>query len=86
MYYLLLIFLCKQSITVFEIENKVALRLITDAAIGHGPLEIVLELMIDEDVPSLGHRLVMFTNYTKIGISIQPHKKYEWNTVLDFGR
>jgi len=52
----------------------------------NGPLEIVLELMIDEDVPSLGHRLVMFTDYTKIGVSIQPHKKYEWNTVLDFGR
>jgi len=37
-------------------------------------------------VPSLGHREILFTDFTKIGVSIQPHKKYGWNTVLDFGR
>jgi hypothetical protein len=50
------------------------------------PLEIIIDLMIDEDAPSLGHREVLFTDFTKIGVSIQPHKKYGWNTVLDFGR
>lgn len=49
------------------------------------PLKIVMELMIDEDVPSLGHRDIFFTPYTKIGVSIQPHVTYWWNTVLDFG-
>jgi len=50
------------------------------------PLDIIIDLMIDEDVPSLGHRDIFFTDFTKIGVSIQPHKKYGWNTVLDFGR
>ena len=48
------------------------------------PLEIVLELMIDEDVPSLGHRKLIFDKFSKIGISIQPHAKYGWNSVFDF--
>lgn len=48
------------------------------------PLEVVLDLMIDEDVPSLGHRKLLFENFSKIGVSIQPHSKYRWNTVLDF--
>ncbi len=48
------------------------------------PLEIVLNLLIDKGVPSLGHREACLTNYSKIGVSIQPHIKYNWNTVLDF--
>ena len=48
------------------------------------PLSIVMDLLIDEGVPSLGHRLIMFSPYTKMGVSIQPHKKYRWNAVLDF--
>ncbi len=48
------------------------------------PLDIVLSLLIDEGIPSLGHRLVCLTEYTKIGVSIQPHKKYGTNAVLDF--
>jgi uncharacterized protein YkwD len=50
------------------------------------PLEIIIDLMIDEDVPSLGHRTILFKNFTKIGVSLQPHKKYRWNAVLDFAR
>jgi len=49
------------------------------------PFKIVMELMIDEDVPSLGHREIFFTPYTQIGVSIQPHVRYRWNSVLDFG-
>ncbi|MBM3431798.1 MAG: CAP domain-containing protein [Bacteroidetes bacterium] len=48
------------------------------------PLSIVMDLLIDEDIPDLGHRLIMFNPYTKLGVSIQPHKKYRWNAVLDF--
>lgn len=48
------------------------------------PLKVVLELLIDEDVPSLGHRKILFTPFTQIGISIQPHVAYRWNSVLDF--
>ncbi len=48
------------------------------------PLEIVLSLLIDEGVPSLGHRNIILSSYNKVGVSIQPHKKYGTNTVLDF--
>jgi hypothetical protein len=49
------------------------------------PLEIVISLLIDEGVPSLGHRKIMLDKrYTLIGVSTQPHTKYETNTVLDF--
>ena len=48
------------------------------------PLEIVLSLLIDEGVPSLGHRNIILSPYNKVGVSIQPHKKYRTNTVIDF--
>jgi uncharacterized protein YkwD len=48
------------------------------------PLEIVLSLLIDKDVPSLGHRYICLGDYKKIGVSIKPHSKYRTNTVLDF--
>lgn len=49
------------------------------------PLSIVMDLLIDEGVPSLGHRIILFKPHTQIGVSIQPHKKYRWNTVLNLG-
>jgi uncharacterized protein YkwD len=52
---------------------------------GHqDPLDIVLSLIIDEGIPSLGHRIICLGYYTKIGVSIQPHKKYGTNAVFDF--
>jgi len=52
---------------------------------GHSdPLDIILSLLIDEGIPSLGHRDVFLSNYTKIGVSLQPHKKYGINAVFDF--
>ncbi len=48
------------------------------------PLEIVLSLLIDEGVPSLGHRSIFLSSYTKVGVSVKPHKKYGTNTVFDF--
>lgn len=48
------------------------------------PLEIVLSLLIDEGVPSLGHRNLILNSYHKVGVSIKPHKKYGTNAVIDF--
>ena len=48
------------------------------------PLEIVLSLLIDEGIPSLGHRSICLGQYGKLGVSLQPHKTYTYNTVMDF--
>lgn len=51
------------------------------------PLSIVMNLLIDEDVPSLGHRIICLSaDYAGIGVSHQPHSVYWSNTVLDFTR
>ncbi len=47
-------------------------------------LPILMALLIDQYVPSLGHRFLCLSSYNKIGISIQPHKSYGYNAVLDF--
>jgi len=50
-------------------------------------LEIVMQLLIDSDVPSLGHRKIcLSSSYNTLGVSVQPHKTYRFNSVLDFGR
>lgn len=48
------------------------------------PLAIVLQLLIDEGVSSLGHRYICLGTYSKVGISIKPHKTWGTNAVLDF--
>ncbi len=49
------------------------------------PLDIFISLLIDEGVPSLGHRkILLLQGIEQIGISIQPHTTYGTNTVLDF--
>lgn len=46
--------------------------------------DIVMQLLIDHNVPSLGHRInCLNKNYTKIGVSVQPHKKWETCAVID---
>lgn len=47
-------------------------------------IDIVMSLLIDDNVPSLGHRKILLMPYTKVGVSIQPHTEYGMNTVLDF--
>ena len=47
-------------------------------------IDIVMSLLIDENVPSFGHRTICFSPYKSIGVSIQPHKKWVHNAVLDF--
>ena len=50
-------------------------------------LEIVMQLLIDSGVPSLGHRKICLDErYKTLGVSVQPHKTYRFNSVLDFGR
>jgi len=52
---------------------------------GHNkPLDIIMSLLIDESVESLGHRKICLGDYKKIGVSIQPHISYRYNTVIDF--
>lgn len=49
------------------------------------PLSIVVDLLIDEDEPSLGHRTLCLSSlFGKIGVAIQPHKSYKHTAVLDF--
>ena len=49
------------------------------------PLEIVLQLLIDDGVVSRGHRKnIMETNTRFVGVSIMPHKTYTYNCVQDF--
>ncbi len=48
------------------------------------PLEILLSLLIDQGIPSLGHRSICLGQYGKLGVSLQPHKTYSYNTVMDF--
>lgn len=49
------------------------------------PEDIILSLLVDEDVPSLGHRdICLSSSYHSIGVSMQPHKRYKVNAVLDF--
>lgn len=48
------------------------------------PLPVLMSLLIDQNVPSLGHRYMCLGWYKKIGVSIQPHKGYGNNTVIDF--
>jgi uncharacterized protein YkwD len=42
--------------------------------------------MIDEGVSDLGHRKnILDKEYTAAGVSIQPHKRYKVNAVMNFG-
>ncbi len=46
--------------------------------------DIVLQLLIDHDVPSLGHRInCLNKGYTKIGVSVQKHIKWDTCAVID---
>ena len=50
------------------------------------PAEIVIDLLIDQDVPSLGHRKnLLDPQYTVIGIGFAKHKDYGYLTVMALG-
>lgn len=47
----------------------------------------VVELLIDEGVSDLGHRKNMLNpQFNAIGVSIQPHKSFRFNLVMNFGK
>jgi uncharacterized protein YkwD len=48
-------------------------------------VSIVGQLLLDEDVPSLGHRKsILNVELEFIGVSITPHSQYRYNCVMDF--
>lgn len=48
-------------------------------------MDILMQLLVDEGVPSLGHRKnILSPAYQLVGLSIQRHKTYQWNCVMDF--
>lgn len=51
----------------------------------NGALDIVMQLMIDYNVPGYGHRKIILTPYySKIGIKNGIHKTYSFCSVIDF--
>ncbi|MFM8912665.1 MAG: CAP domain-containing protein [Flammeovirgaceae bacterium] len=49
------------------------------------PLDIVMSLLIDDGIASLGHRKnILEPRLHFVGIAIEPHKKYGVNCVMDF--
>ena len=50
-------------------------------------IDIVIGLLIDEGIRNLGHRKNMLNPvYNSIGVSIENHKTYKYNCVMDFGK
>ncbi len=49
------------------------------------PIDIVMSLLIDDGIESLGHRKnILEPRFKWIGIAIEPHKKYRVSCVMDF--
>lgn len=47
--------------------------------------DVVLQLLVDHNVPSLGHRYICLSSrYSEVGVSIKPHLKHGLCAVLDF--
>lgn len=50
------------------------------------PLDIVMDLLIDEGIASLGHRKnILSSDFSVIGIGFAKHKRINYNTVMAFG-
>ena len=53
-----------------------------DQAIG-----IVITLLIDEGIEDVGHRKnILNPEYNSVGVAIRPHRTYQVNCVIDFGK
>jgi hypothetical protein len=51
------------------------------------PLEIVVQLLIDEGVADLGHRKNLLNpKFNSIGVAIKPHKTFDYNCVMGLGQ
>ncbi len=53
---------------------------------GHrAALDIVLDLLVDDGISSLGHRNnILSGSFTHVGVAVEPHKIYGVNCVQDF--
>ncbi len=48
-------------------------------------VDIVMQLLIDQDVPSLGHREnILGPVFNTLGVAIRPHAVHKYNCVMDF--
>ena len=48
---------------------------------------VVLQLLVDDGVPSRGHRKNMFSpDYNAVGIATGPHSKFKSMTTMDFAK
>ena len=48
-------------------------------------LQIVIDLLIDDGIKGVGHRVnIMTRDYIFCSVSIQPHKEYTYNCVINF--
>lgn len=61
-------------------------RLAENCSYGYdNAVNIVGQLLLDDNVPSLGHRKSILDNRLEfIGVAIAPHTKYRFNCVMDF--
>ena len=51
------------------------------------PLDIVMSLLIDDGITSLGHRKnILYPQLAYVGIAIEKHKTYGMNCVMDFAQ
>ena len=49
--------------------------------------DVVLNLLVDKFVPSLGHRKILLGDFSRMGAAIRPHNsELDYNAVLDFKR
>lgn len=49
--------------------------------------DILIQLLIDEGIPDLGHRKNLLNpNFNAIGVAIESHKEYRFNCVMSFGK
>ncbi|MCF8227019.1 MAG: CAP domain-containing protein [Bacteroidales bacterium] len=50
-------------------------------------IDIVVSLLIDDGVKSLGHREnILKPSFNSVGVAIREHKRYRFNCVIDFGK
>lgn len=51
-----------------------------------GGIDAVIDLLIDRNVPNLGHRRnILDPEMELVGVAIEPHKKWRFNCVQNFG-
>ena len=49
------------------------------------PLEIVMDLLIDEGIEDLGHRKLLLMPFNGISVAMRPHKTYRLSCVIELG-